>query len=285
MTIANEIWTVAIKTRNRLKRAGMLGPLDGISTYLGPRILPPPNTDTTVKLQDDLELVVPPGSPSYRNFATGLYEKDVTELIRQRVSTGMTVVDLGASIGYYTLLASRLVGQNGTVFAFEPDGETFLYLQENIARNKLTNVVAINEAVGDTEAEVGFVREGPERGFVSTQVQSPDVVEATTLDAVMSRLGWPLVHLIKVDIEGSERAALLGMQELIWRNPAIQIIVELNLEAITRSGGTLAELIETLNRLGFTHGYLIEKRRRLPLTDLLPGSRAVHNLLLARGEG
>lgn len=278
--IANQIWTVAIKTRNGLKRAGILGPLDGLSTYLGPRLLPPPKSDAVAEIPLGLELTVPPRYPSYRNFATGLYETDVTEIVLSTVTRGMTVVDLGANIGYYTLLASRLVGAEGHVYAFEPDLEAFKYLQTNIARNQCANVVPVNVAAGDTIEAVSFVRPGPERGFVSTSQPHDTSVQATTLDAFFGRLAWPAVDLIKIDIEGSELQALLGMQELVRRNPAIQLIIELNTEAITRAGHTLEELIETLNRLGFSSGYLIEQRKRMRLRSLLPGSRAVHNLLL-----
>jgi FkbM family methyltransferase len=280
MTIANEIWAIAVKTRNRLKRAGMLGPLDGLSTYLGPRLLRPPDTDAVAQLPLGLELIVPAGYPSYRNFATGLYETDVTELFLSLVVPGMTVIDLGANIGYYTLLASRLVGPEGRVFAFEPDPDAFLYLERNVARNRCTNVAAVNQAVVDRVDAVSLVRAGPERGFVSERQSSAVSVDAVTLDAFFGRLGWPAVNFMKIDIEGSEEQALVGMEELLRRNPAIQIVVEVNVDAISRSGGTLAHFVKTLNRLGFSSGYLIEQRRHLQLASLLPGSRAVHNLLL-----
>lgn len=281
MTIANEIWTVAVKTRNRLKRAGMLGPLDGLSTYLGPRLLPPPRSDTEAHLPLGLRLIVPAGYPSYRNFATGLYETDVTELFLSLVSPGMTVADLGANVGYYTLLASRLAGAGGRVYAFEPDPDAYSFLERNIARNKCTNVVPVNQAVGSRVEAVGFTRMGPERGYISERHSSSISVGATTLDAFFGRIDWPPVHLVKIDIEGSEEMALSGMRELLRRNASIQIIVELNVDAISRRGSTLARFLETLDSLGFSSGYLIEQRRHLQLRSLLPGSRAVHNLLLS----
>jgi FkbM family methyltransferase len=280
MTIANDIWTVAVKTRNRLKRAGILGPLDGLSTYLGPRLLPPPTSDAKAQLPLGLELIIPAGYPSYRNFATSLYETDVTELFLSRVSPGMTVVDLGANIGYYTLLASRLVGADGRVYAFEPDPDAYAYLERNVAHNRCTNVVAVNQAVGNRVDAVGFVRMGPERGFIAERQPSSIPVDATTLDVFFGRLDWPAVHLVKIDIEGSEEVALAGMQELLRRNSTIQIVVELNLDAISRAGSTLARFVATLEGLGFSSGYLIEQHRHLQLRSLLPGSRAVHNLLL-----
>src|SRR5712691_28963 len=104
--LANRVWSLTVEARNRLKRAGVLGPLDGLTTYLGPRLIPPPSVESEVSLQLGLELLVPPRSPSYRNFATGVYETDVTALLLRNLSHGMTVIDLGASIGYYSLLSS-----------------------------------------------------------------------------------------------------------------------------------------------------------------------------------
>lgn len=279
-SFANEIWRLAIRTRNGLKRARMLGPLDALSTYLGPRLLPPPKTDVQAELPLGLSLIVPPRYPSYRNFATGLYETDVTEQFLSLLSAGMTVVDVGANIGYYTLLASRLVGAEGRVYSFEPDPEAYTYLERNVSLNQCTNVAAVRKAAGNHVGSLGFIRPGPERGFVSTLGPQAISIDAVTLDAFFGGLAWPAVHLIKIDIEGSEEQALLGMQELVRRNPTIRIIIELNTDALARAGRTLEQLIATLGRLGFTNGYLIEQRRTLPLSSLLPGSRAVHNLLL-----
>jgi len=259
----------------------MLGPLDGLSAYLGPRLLPPPATDARVEIRLGLTMIVPARYPSYRNFATGLYETDVTDLFISGVSAGMTVVDLGANIGYYSLLSSRLVGDEGHVYAFEPDPEAFTYLELNVSLNQCTNVAAINKAVADKVGALSFVTAGPERGFVSTLEADSISIKAVTLDAFFGGLEWPPVHLIKIDIEGFEEQALLGMQELVQRNPTIRIIIELNTDALSRAGRSLEQLVETLIVLGFSSGYLIEQRRSLRLRDLLPGSRAVHNLLLS----
>jgi FkbM family methyltransferase len=282
--VANEIWTLAVKTRNGLKRAGILGRLDGLSTYLGPRLLPPPKTDVQAELSLGLSLIVPPAYPSYRNFATGLYETDVTEQFLSFLSAGMTVVDLGANIGYYTLLASRLVGAEGRVYAFEPDLEAYTYLERNVSLNQCTNVAAVHKAASNHIGSLSFIRPGPERGFVSTLGPQAISIDAVTLDAFFSGLAWPAVHLVKIDIEGSEEQALLGMQELVQRNPTLRIIIELNTDALSRAGRSLEQLVETLSMLGFSSGYLIEQRRSLRLRDLLPGSHAVHNLLLS-GRG
>jgi FkbM family methyltransferase len=261
---------------------GLLGALDTLSAYVGPRLLRPPSVEASVLLPHDIELIVPAGSPSYRNYATGLYETDVTELIQSIVSPDMTVVDLGANIGYYTLLASRLVGAQGRIYAFEPDTTAHSYLVRNIGGNQCGNVVVINKAVGSFSGVVNFVSQGPERGFVSQTAYGTTSVDQVSLDTFFGQLDWPSVDFIKIDTEGGEENVLIGMAGVIARNPDLKIIMELNRAATSHAGSSLANLIGVLGRAGFDTGYLIEQRREVPLTRLLPGSRAVHNLLLSK---
>ena len=79
----------------------------------------------------------------------GAYGKLETDLIKESVQQGDVVLDLGANIGYYTLIFARLVGPQGRVFAFEPDPENFRLLERNVKENHYTNVVAINKAVSN----------------------------------------------------------------------------------------------------------------------------------------
>ena len=278
---SNRLWATVVKTRNWLKRVGLLGPLDGLTSFLGPRLLRPPKTETRVLMPHDLALTLPAGLPSHRNYATGLYEVDVTAVVSSILHDGMAVLDIGANIGYYTLLASRLVGESGHVYSFEPDPEVFMYLEQNALANRCVNVTSINKAVGATVGAVTFQRVELERGFVSKGGLGALTVEQVTVDRYFSDLGWPPVDLVKIDIEGSEEDALRGMQNLISHNPRLRLIMELNMDAISRTGGTLASLIETIGRLGFTACYVIELRRYVALDELLAGSRAIHNLLLS----
>jgi FkbM family methyltransferase len=195
----------------------------------------------------------------------------------------MTVVDLGASIGYYTLLASRLVGPSGHVYSFEPDPEANHYLRRNIKENRCENIVVVDKAAAELTQTVSFVRPELERGFVSAGQKGSMTIEATTMDAFFGGLGWPDVHIVKMDIEGSEESALLGMGDLVRRNPTIQIIMELNQQAMRRAGRTWNQLMATLKDLGFSSGYVIELDRTMEL-EAFSGSRAIHNLLLSRSR-
>ena len=81
------------------------------------------------------------------------YEPFETSLLTAEVRPGMTIVDIGANIGYYTLLFSKLTGESGCVYAFEPEPKNFALLQQNLSRNNRTNVVAFNLAASDLTGE------------------------------------------------------------------------------------------------------------------------------------
>ncbi|TMF80972.1 MAG: FkbM family methyltransferase [Chloroflexi bacterium] len=98
----------------------------------------PPERETQIVLSSGERLWLPGKFASYRNYQLGLYERAVFELLPSIAASGMTVLDIGASVGLYSLTFSRLVGAAGTVFAFEADDEAFSYLRRNIAANART---------------------------------------------------------------------------------------------------------------------------------------------------
>jgi len=246
--------------------------------------MPPPSTEVEVVLPHGMKMVVPPGCVSARNYITGLYEKDVTAFVLSMVKEKMTVVDLGAYIGYYTLIASWLAGESGRVYSFEADPENYACLLRNISANDCDNVVAVQKAVdnrtgdavlvGDTAAGRGWLSASPHR-TASLSVQT------ISLDDFFAREGWPSIDLIKMDIEGSETAALEGMRELSHRNPKMQLIVEFNLGSIHQVGATVDSLAAVLGELGFRKGYIIERGMKpFSIAQAFPKSRAIYDLLL-----
>src|SRR3989344_942009 len=91
---------------------------------------------------------------SLRLSIFGVYEPSQTELIKQEVKEGDTVLDIGANIGYYTLIFAKLVGPRGKVYAFEPDPKNFSLLKKNIKINSYDNVVLINKAISDKTEKI-----------------------------------------------------------------------------------------------------------------------------------
>lgn len=242
----------------------------------------PPSHEATVALPYELSLIIQPGAPSYRNYLTGLYEVDLTRVVSSLVRPGMTFVDVGANIGYYMLLCSRLVGVGGRVYAFEPDPDTVRYLERNVALNHCTNVLVLAEAVSNKVAVLQFERPGPERGFLTGESLGGRsvAVQSTSLDEYFAQIGWPRVDLVKIDAEGSEVQVLRGMVELVSRNPGIRLIVEWNVAAQRRAGSGPDELVATLQSLGFTSVYVVELKRTVRLQALPNQRRVVYNLLL-----
>lgn len=283
---SNIIWSLGVIIRNNLKRVGLLGPFESVLAYLGPRLIPPPSKEVTAALPFALKLAIPAGSPSARNFMLGLYEKDVTTLFLDIVKEGMTVIDVGASIGYYTLLASRLVGALGRVYALEPDPEAYGYLRRNVASNNCNNVVTMNMAIWDRSAEASFVRKDRERGFLSPHPVAVALatVETITLDELFAKVGCPRVDLIKLDIEGSETAALQSMQYLSRRNPHLQVIMEYDLANLHQCGTSPEALAAAIQSLGFQNGFIIERKQSFSVGRTIPVSQALHNLLLRKDQ-
>jgi FkbM family methyltransferase len=282
----DRIWSMGVRVRDAGKRAGISGPFEPILGYVAPRLMKPPDRETQIQLATGELLWIPPRFPSYRNYALGLYERDLGALIRQLIEPGMTVVDVGANVGFYTVQLSQLVGPNGRVFAFEPERIVFDYLNRNIELNACQNTTAVNAAVSNANDQVGFVDDHLERGFVIVGNHEGDEttkVASVTLDTFFEGLGWPPVDFIKFDIEGGEGRALLGMAELNERNPRLRIVMEYNWYALRRAGGSREQLAHQIEQMGFCRGWIIERRLEpLQREITLPRDRALCNLLLSK---
>jgi FkbM family methyltransferase len=149
-------------------------------------------------------------------FWLGTHEPLVQEWLSTYVKPGWVVYDVGAHIGFFTLLLSRLVGESGKVFAFEPDPANAKRLQENASLNGAANVYVVPEAVSGDEGTVHFQANRETMSHVVTgtyggETQEAGIIEvsATTLDAFVEGDHKP-PQLIKIDVEGHEDAVLSG---------------------------------------------------------------------------
>lgn len=286
--LADALWTFGFRVRYLAKRASLLDPLEPLLLRMAPRMIPPPRVDTDVLLPGGLRLVVPAGYSAARSFRTGLYEPAVTRFFQSTLKDGMTVVDLGAHVGYYTVLASSLVGSSGRVYAFEPDPVSYRYLVRNVEANHCANVVPVNRAVADRTETSGFFHDpyGAESHLTERPAPGTVDVQTSTLDDFFRRQGWPPVDLVKMDVEGSEGAVLSGMRELGHHNLGMRLIMELNWPAWHRTGTSRDALVGILTELAYTCGYLMEKGMQ-PFSVLrgFPSTRGNYNLLLERQPG
>ncbi len=146
------------------------------------------------------------------NFFLGTYEPEQTAAFLQAVRPGSVVYDVGAHYGYYSLLASRLVGPTGRVVALEPSPRNLSKLRRHVELNHASNVTVVETAVSDREGESRFDnRAGSGVGRLSPE--GPLTVPVTTLEALAAR--FPAPNVIKIDVEGAEEAVLDGGRGLL----------------------------------------------------------------------
>ncbi len=207
----------------------------------------------------------------------GVYEKDETALFKRIVKKNMTVADIGANIGYYTLLAARLVGDGGQVFAFEPDANNFQLLCENLALNKCQNVVAVQKAVSNKSGKAKLFLDKTNLGGHSlTQAnvkkKAAAVVETVSLDDFF-REEQRKIDVIKMDIQGAEMDALQGMTDTLNKNQELLIFTEFWPSGLRNAGYSPEEFLERLTELGFDLYKIGQSLQRLDAGRLLKNVR------------
>jgi FkbM family methyltransferase len=238
-------------------------------------------------------------SVNCRLLIDGIWEPHTTALFRSLVGKGMVVADVGAHTGYYTLLASRLVGEDGLVFAFEPAPDNFGLLCQSIKANGFRNCVAIQKAVSDSEGicKLSLCAESAVGHALRKTSHSASFIETetVTLDAFFKDKGYK-VDVIKVDAEGAEMAILRGMEKILDRNPDLIFFTEFLPRLIHEFGDSAKQYFERIAAYGFSIWHIDEEKRRIEALDLecLRDSQDGHplkdnsensvNLLCLRGE-
>lgn len=183
----------------------------------------------------------------------GIYEPDVAEYFISRLLPEMTVIDIGANIGYFTLLAADLVGPTGKVVCYEPNPTTFDQLQRNIALNPYTNIVSVQSALSDVagKGRISVRRDSALNTFALTATEPGIDVQMETLDDSLRNLSIRKCDLVKMDIEGAEFLAVQGMEDTIARNPNIEFVIEVHPLQIEKLGGTVNEFLQFFVDRGF----------------------------------
>lgn len=182
------------------------------------------------------------------------FEPLETKLIDEQLREGDVVLDIGANIGYYTLLAARKVGARGRVYAFEPDPINFSLLSQNVELNGYQNVVLVNKAVGETSEDLKLylsdVNAGDHRTYDSDGGRRTITIPCTSMDDYF-RGRESRVDFIKMDIQGFECRALRGMQETLGQSEKVRLTAEFWPHGLVRAGDSPEELIRLLELNGF----------------------------------
>ncbi len=200
-----------------------------------------------------------------------VYEPMETALLREHLKENQTFVDVGANIGYYTLLAARAVGPKGRVYAFEPDPANFRLLEKNVALNGYhRNVVMVNKALssesGTAKLYLNPVNRGDHRIYNTRDGRESVDIETLALDEYLKKLDQK-VHFIKMDVQGAEAAALGGMKGLIRKSGGLKLVTEFSPGALKAFGTDPRKYLRDLQALGFRLLEISEKQKTVqPVT-------------------
>jgi FkbM family methyltransferase len=192
----------------------------------------------------------------------GVWEPVISKYLSERLRDGDIFIDVGANVGYHTLLASRFVGANGKVFAIEAAGSTYAKLQENLLRNRVSNVITFHVAVSDIAGHVPVwvSQKGDSPGTTTlshvaemrTTLKLVETVEAKPLQQIIDVDTIRKARFIKIDVEGAEWAVVKSLAELMKTvSPRTEFIVEVDDVLVRRAGGTVKAFFDYFSAAGF----------------------------------
>ncbi len=207
---------------------------------------------------------------------TNRHELETTTHVQQMVKPGMTILDIGAHVGYYARLFAELAGDNGQVIAFEPHPRTHAVLQQNVG--KFPNVTAMQRAVAEQEgtaelydylmmsasgslhydesladlqrAQIGEFDVAPRQS--SEFEMQKFTVKTVPIDKCLMEMGIQQVDFVKMDIEGAEMGALRSMKQTIAQSPNLALIMEYNPQALKAFDYEPIQALSEVLGMGFT---------------------------------
>jgi FkbM family methyltransferase len=193
-----------------------------------------------------------------------LYEPDIAAVFLRAIRPGDTVLDIGANVGIFSVLAALLTGTGGCVVGFEPEPDNRERLAANLALNGINNVIVVDQPASDRTGNVTFHLNSDSAGGHSlwNPGKHPDhrksreeprsiVMTTTTIDVEMARLRLAPPKLIKIDTEGAEHRVLAGAIKLLMEFKVPYVIAELHEFGLSQMGSSQAELRGFMANLGY----------------------------------
>jgi FkbM family methyltransferase len=204
----------------------------------------------------------------------GAYEPIESYLFTSLIKPGMTVIDAGANVGQYSLLASTLVELNGSVHCFEPVPTTFFILNSNVENNKISNIYLNQAALSNESKKIKLSLDkqmvnniGSYSMGVTDNILEEIESISISLDEYIASKSIKKVDLVKMDIEGAEFFALLGMQNIIERDYPT-ILIEINRNALEKLESSPEDVWKLLTHKFGYNGYLIDSFCLKQLNDI-----------------
>ena len=202
-----------------------------------------------------------PDQIQHRIYFFGTWEPEISHYLVSALTAGDCFIDVGANIGYFSLLAASIVGKSGTVCGIEASPTNFAALSRNVERSGFANITLHNKAASDAPGLVRiFLGPAQNRGATTT-VSSVAVrkgqhveaeVPADTLAAIVGETQLFSARLIKIDIEGAEYSLISGIAHLLPRfSAATEWLIEISPEAMSEQGQSAEALLGMFRSAGY----------------------------------
>jgi len=183
----------------------------------------------------------------------GFFEPTETALVKREIKEGDVILDIGANIGYYTLIFAKLAGEKGRIFAFEPDPDNFFLLKKNVEINNFRNVTLIKKGVSSKNEKVSLYLDEENKGnhtIFPQKGRKSIEVEVVRLDDYFEDYEGK-INFIKIDIQGAEIIALQGMRNILEKNKEVKILAEFWPEGFENYGIKSEDYLSLFSQFGF----------------------------------
>ena len=228
--------------------------------------------DKNIKIEVDLHDKIQRHIFFYGCYRTELKYK---ALMKSLIQPGDTMLDIGTHIGYYTLMFSRWVGNNGKVISFEASKKNYDKLSNNIKRNNFHNILAINAAASNKDEERDFyINDGGNAGSNSlyphsSNMKKESIKAVDTGKLIASETSIP-PRLIKIDVEGHEPAVLQSLEPILDVPADISphVFAEVNKITLEAAGYSPERMFELMRGFGYRSFQITKQGKPMPRDDV-----------------
>jgi FkbM family methyltransferase len=190
-------------------------------------------------------------------------DKEKIDFLKEYIKPGMSVVDIGANIGFYSTILLKMVGEKGKVYSFEPDSLNYKHLVSNT--RKFKNSVTSNVAVSDKSGKIKLYKYELNVEFKTYDMMG-ESTEFTEIDCVALDdyfKNGDTVDVVKTDTEGYDYFVINGMKELIKRSKNLVLITEFWPFMLTKSGVKPGDFIQQLKDMGFKLTFMDDNAEKI----------------------
>ncbi|MFH1457235.1 MAG: FkbM family methyltransferase [Patescibacteria group bacterium] len=200
------------------------------------------------------------------------FENETINMLIKYLRSGMNIIDIGANVGLYSIIAGKIIGTKGKIWAFEPSSDTIEKFKKNVILNKLENIKIEKCALGDEDDQM--IELVLEQGFgdghrylnkdfkKNKNIQEHEKIKVIKLDTYFKDREKEKIDLVKIDVEGSELHVLKGAHEIIKNNANIVIIFEHAPDTFSRYGYFSKDVMDYLNNLGLKTYFFSKKKNK-----------------------